>query len=388
MLRGETFSEPTCICADMGCVDPRSVVEYADGILFRGPSGVHILKHDLTTQAIGRPIDPILSQYPTVTSACVVEAQHEVRMTVTDGVEGRVLVWNYLYGQWSVFWLNDISHSFAAVTGAMIPWQGAWVHMMASSTHDTIVREDSKGYVDTIGTVGMTVETGWLTFGALQGYKTIRQISLLGQYIGPHSLTLTATYNFSRSPNALTQQRVFSSDEILRLNGIIVVGDTSQVSGWTIAGANASNTDGGKIYWTITLSPPPLQTIVTGYRDLAHTHEVCVGAVPNTSGGLVTLAPFGGSGLTLTCVAIAGAIADTAAANSVSYADGLGLTNAREQVQIHCAHQKCESVKLVIDIEPIEQGQNQAYGGARWTGLSFELGMLRGHHKLGKDSRK
>ena len=101
-----------------------------------------------------------------------------------------------------------------------------------------------------------------------------------------------------------TDDAVAAANTLTITAGVLVeAGDAGGCfSNWTIAGSD--------------------QTHVYVYMDAAKTVVVCHGSIDNTTGGTITLAAVGGSGLTGTVVVIPAAIADAAADNILSYSYG------------------------------------------------------------------
>lgn len=187
--------------ADVGCLDPRSVVSCAAGTLFQGTDGrIWLLTRGLELQPIGTPVEDTIAAYPVVVAAVLVETADQVRFSLlsSDGTTGVTLVWDYAVGQWAKF-------TYGAVASACL-YRGRYVAAMVSGG----VREESPTeHLDVGSWVTLRIETAWISTDAPQGWARVRRIQTLGEYRSAHGFTVelsvdhadewlqTATFNES-----------------------------------------------------------------------------------------------------------------------------------------------------------------------------------------------
>lgn len=97
---GDDMSRMTGVPVDFGCVDPRSVVVYPDGVLYRSRRCIYQINEGYQIVPLGEAAKDLTTAYPNITSAVVVPEEQQVRFTLDDGETGIVLVYDYRIGEW------------------------------------------------------------------------------------------------------------------------------------------------------------------------------------------------------------------------------------------------------------------------------------------------
>lgn len=182
-------------------------------------------------------------------------------------------------------------------------------------------------YSDTIGrSKTLTVVNSWEDFQTLYGdettwgpmtraaewtaYKTVKH------FLGTKAMTPVIIYNCldpATHQDTITLEGItFAADdldkplvrkftqhstvEVYRFNTITEYGDAgNSMSLWSFTGATLSNTDHGKVYWTLQQTGAGPDYTVIIYKDAAGLLKVAEGT--RVGNGIITLAAFGGSGL-------------------------------------------------------------------------------------------
>lgn len=180
------FSEDIFVTSQVGCTNPKSVVLTQDGLMFQSNKGIWLLGRDLSVLYIGAAVEAYNSIL--ITSANVIPNTTEVRFSLESGI---VLVWDYLYKQWSVFSNMD-------AVGAVI-YNGLYTYL-TSSPATYLLQETPGVYSDNGSPILMGLQTAWLQMGGLQGFQRVYDLYFKGQYISPHVLSVKVAYDYNPNP--------------------------------------------------------------------------------------------------------------------------------------------------------------------------------------------
>jgi len=168
--QGAGFAEPALLSRDVGCRDWRSIAEGTFGVMFRGERGIHLVDRQLSMQFVGLPYELTTEREILVTSTAVDAYRSEVSFFIdTPGPFGdQCWTYNYLRNQWS-------SYTGAEVISATE--QGANVALLTSAPPRTYaVRERTPSPGEDL----MSLRTGWLAMGKIQGYGRTWEVQLTG----------------------------------------------------------------------------------------------------------------------------------------------------------------------------------------------------------------
>lgn len=177
------FSEFERLPADTG-VKPgcsKSIVETPQGLMFLSPKGIRLLDRSLGLQPIGAEVDSLAT-------ACVAATVDRSKNLARFYTGSSVLVWDYLYQQWSV----DTNHS--AVDAVW--WAGASGGYPVHADSSTGTHYGNSGTTDAGSNITMKIVTGWLKPGMLQGFQRIWWVYVLGTYRAATTLSLELGHNY------------------------------------------------------------------------------------------------------------------------------------------------------------------------------------------------
>ena len=210
---GSDFSDLTLVSADAGCIEARSVVSYPDGAFFQSKRGIYQLSRGLQVQYIGAPVEGTVADFPVVTSAVVVPKQNEVRFTCTNaaGTDGRVLVYNYDEGKWSVWQLKGPGGGNVALVGACMHKD---VYRAVTAGGLVWQEDESTFYDDATQFVSMRIETSWLQGAQQSGWQRVKNIIPLCKNLDPHTMTLEVRNDFV---DTTTQAKTWSAEDLAAL---------------------------------------------------------------------------------------------------------------------------------------------------------------------------
>lgn len=179
---GNTFTEIFKISTDVGCTEPRSIVQTPVGIIFKSLKGYYLLSRDLQLGRIGEPI----SSYDSLTcnNALLLEKRNEVRF-LTSSV---TLIYNYERNKWAV----------ATFGGDDATIYNDDYFILKRSTPSLF--KLGTGYLDTNGDVTpMKVVTPWYKVDKIQDYGRFYHAYILGRFKSAHDLIVKAYYNYDDS---------------------------------------------------------------------------------------------------------------------------------------------------------------------------------------------
>jgi hypothetical protein len=196
-----TFSEPAIITTAMGCTEPRSVVQTPIGIMFRSESGIHIVdKGSRSVSWVGQPVSATINEYPIVRAAKIIPEKTQVRFAVSKLAEdddgnvnetGLVLVYDWEETRWTKWKYANMEY-----TADLGVWEDHPNVVLAPSGE--LFTENNSKFLDNTSSYTMSIETGWFSFGRLQGYKKIRKIGLLMEKLGSHGLSVRFWYKYTK----------------------------------------------------------------------------------------------------------------------------------------------------------------------------------------------
>lgn len=176
-----TFSAPQLISADVGCRDPRSILQTPEGIYFMSNKGIYLIDTGLNLTYIGYPVEDYNSH--TIVSATVITNDNEIRFATNSDV---ILVYNTFFKRWSISTASDIASATM--------WKGTTYTYI---TQSDALKEDSSTYKDNGSHIRMTVRTAWIKLSTLQGFFRAYRLGLLGTYYTNNSFNIKLYYNYS-----------------------------------------------------------------------------------------------------------------------------------------------------------------------------------------------
>lgn len=172
---GSNYGPARVISLEVGAVNQESVVLVPDGLLFKCSKGWYLLGRGWDVQYIGAPVYAYDSETPL--AAHVMPAQHQVRIVTAS----RMLVWDYLVNQWGEWTIADGLDA-----------------TIYNGAHHYLTSTGPKAQQTTYAAVnyGWDVESAWIKINELQGRGLVREIKLLGEYRGAHSVRVRLARNY------------------------------------------------------------------------------------------------------------------------------------------------------------------------------------------------
>jgi hypothetical protein len=180
------YSPATFITSTVGCANQNSLVLMPQGLMFQSDKGIWLLDRGLGTSYIGAPVEDFTDE-AVVTSAVNVPSTNQVRFTLSSGV---TLMYDYYFGQWGTF------TGVPAVSSCIYSGFHTIINSVGSA-----YQESPNTYLDGSNPVLTMFETGPLRLGDLQGYQRAYFFYILGQYLSPHKLCVSITYDYAQGPS-------------------------------------------------------------------------------------------------------------------------------------------------------------------------------------------
>lgn len=178
------FSDTDRVSADIGCVDPSSIVDTTVGLAFKSDKGIYLLGRDESLTYIGAAVERYNEQ--TVRRATVMPKRSQI-VFLTD--DGSTLLFDYLFAQWSTF-TNHTGHDSIVVDGQY--------HYL--KTDDRVFRETIGEYTDAGVRITLRFETAWIhLLEHLQGFQRFWNLLLLGTRSSPHQLGISYQLDYKDS---------------------------------------------------------------------------------------------------------------------------------------------------------------------------------------------
>lgn len=180
------YSQPIFITSSVSCTNIQSIVLIPSGLLFQSNKGIWLLDRSLNTSYLGAPV-----QQSTLTalvkSAQNIPATNQVRFIMDSGI---TIMYDYYYNEWGTF------TGVPAISGTIFDSLHTFLN-----AEGQIFQESPGSYLDGSRPVLMSFTTGPLRLGDLQGYQRAYFFYLLGEYLSPHQLQVSISYDYSLSPS-------------------------------------------------------------------------------------------------------------------------------------------------------------------------------------------
>ena len=167
--------------SDVGCVDPNSVVETPQGLMFQSSKGIYLLGRGLNTSYIGAPVEDFNSIQ--ISSATLVPNTNQVRFT---GEDSSCLVYDYYYGQWSTFTNHEAQGG--------LNYENRFTFVKSDGT---VYQENINKFTDGSETVKMRLVTAWIKLAGLTGFQRAYKAQILGEFKSDHQLRVRVGYNYN-----------------------------------------------------------------------------------------------------------------------------------------------------------------------------------------------
>lgn len=212
-----TFTTPTLITTDVGCINARSVVRIPEGVMFASAKGIYILTRGLTVEYIGAPVEAYNSTLTNITAATVVPDQGEVRFLHSSG---SMLVYHYrtpdpATGQLGL-WSRNTGLTGTAAVVASIGGTDTYVILQSDGT---VLYEDSSAVQDDATDIIMTMELPWIYLAGPAAFHRYRAAHILGEWLADHDLNVDIKYDYtgSYSETDFDSSTVYSSQDTYQL---------------------------------------------------------------------------------------------------------------------------------------------------------------------------
>lgn len=194
--QGSDWTAPQRVPSDVGCSSAASVLTVPQGQIFLSSVGFHLLGRDLQVAYIGKGVQDTVKTYPMCISACVVPKAKQARWVMTDGVNQRVLCFDYFLNVWTV-------HQYAHLDSAIVQ-----IYLDADDVYTVLTvnggryKESSTSWLDTdFAAVSYFVPTSitlpWLKVSGPQSYMMCRGIQFYGERKDASGLQLQLCYNYN-----------------------------------------------------------------------------------------------------------------------------------------------------------------------------------------------
>jgi hypothetical protein len=228
-----TYSTPQLLPSDVGCVDPRSVVNVQSGQMYQSAHGLYLLNRALQDEYVGSPVEDLVFGAE-VTSAMVLPDRSQARFSVvapsgtigvTTGFPGldlgcsnSVLTYDLQFQQWATHstdeaglfagacvWEDLPTYAVASLnppapegaTGVVVGAPGLELGV-ASVTAGAIVQDSPGTFLDYGETViPVSLSTQWIRLGQLSGFERVRRLVLNGSFGSDSEITIGVSLNYS-----------------------------------------------------------------------------------------------------------------------------------------------------------------------------------------------
>lgn len=186
-----TFTNPEIISSDVGCTEPRSVLNIPDGILFKSKKGIYLLGRGLDVTYIGSPVEDFNNDV--VVSATTSDKYNEARFNLSSN---KTLVYNHFFKTWGVF--TGLATASTAIADSD-SWRSDTVTLVNAPTLNALVLQESSAYLDNSSPYAQKIKTSWIKLTGIQNFGRIWSATILGKYRSAHDLIVNVRYDYDDS---------------------------------------------------------------------------------------------------------------------------------------------------------------------------------------------
>jgi len=190
---GTNYTDPYLLSPSIGCINPRSVVRYPQGVMFEASDGIWSLTQAMQMTPIGDKVRYYTDTH-TITQAIAHDDQHRVLFLTSDGP---ALVYDWLHDAWSIY------DNYTSTAGAVIDGQ---LYRLDSLGY--IWSENTAAYDDNNSFVSMLAETAWINLGTIGNYGRLYGVLIFGRNLAAATLRVRLGYNHSPAWNTSDIQTV------------------------------------------------------------------------------------------------------------------------------------------------------------------------------------
>lgn len=191
---------PYLLSAQLGCADARSIVDGAQGVIFRTQRSFAMIGRNIDIKEIGLPVQDKLVDYPITTSGTLVDRDQEIRWTVlpSEGATtGVVVVFSLIDGSWSINTYYDGINKVDSVGFIdSIVYNGIWFGLTALGS---VLREDTTAFTDSGKYVPMELTTPWIHVEAVGNFLRLKRIEIQAEHMSPHDVSIKIANNYNDS---------------------------------------------------------------------------------------------------------------------------------------------------------------------------------------------
>lgn len=194
------IGNPQPISSAIGCLDPWSVVPYADGVAFWSDAGLVQLDRALAVTRFGKPVEDTLAPVTQFAGAFFVRTLDTLRFAMrgTPGT-GNIVALDLYQSTlaqapvWTVDTVYDVAGAAAGDIRGSCIWKDQYVWISAGGH---VYVEAPGTFLDVSGGtsrwIDTHVRTGAEKAHGPQSYQRVRRVGVLGQRLSSHGMAITA----------------------------------------------------------------------------------------------------------------------------------------------------------------------------------------------------
>jgi hypothetical protein len=177
---GNDFTPASQIPSAVGTAEPRSVVGFQNGAIFKSLQGWYLIDRSLNATYIGADVEAYNND--TVVSATLMEDSTEIRIVLSSNV---AIVYDWFIGKWMVH------KNYTSVSASN--YNNAYTRILSSGE---LIQEDDS-FSDNGQYIPLKMQTSWLSFAGLQGFQRVYKLIILGDYVSAHAIRVSIQYDFN-----------------------------------------------------------------------------------------------------------------------------------------------------------------------------------------------
>ena len=209
---------PQKVASDVGCISWQSVILTPVGLMFQAENGIYLLDRGLTVSFIGVNVIDTLTDFPTITSSCLVPKSTQVRFTCSNGTQSVTIVYDYLLKQWTTHVYGQLTAPVASACATYgIPSQYTILCTDGTLWQERLPTDPNAYYdsdaSDVLHFVPTSVSTAWVKV-QLQNYQQMNWVQFFGIQGGACGLQLDLAVNYD---DTVVQSSVWQDTDLANL---------------------------------------------------------------------------------------------------------------------------------------------------------------------------
>ncbi|NIV38909.1 MAG: hypothetical protein GWN58_58675 [Anaerolineae bacterium] len=203
-LGNGTWSPVATLPSTVGCTNKHSVATTDRGVFFESNDRIWFLNRSLQVMPLGIPVEDF-SDNADIVSAHVLSREDAIAFVLSDKT---IILFNNIEESWHTHTVT-LSPEDTLTDSAVVNGELCLLAVESAGDNSGVYRTQSSYIDDSASWYGMTVVTPWIQVANIQGYESVRALTILGEWNADHDITVEIGYDYSSS---YSETKTFNQD--------------------------------------------------------------------------------------------------------------------------------------------------------------------------------